>query len=154
MCALTGGRSVSARGVRAHGADGIGSDRGADRHSSRRGARDIEHIGSAHDDGELEALKAAAAQRLTAGQGELDLGLETAAEAVASAGPLEIVSSRMEHLWDVLCRAYNRLGFGEATDGNETSHALNVSSCGGWRLRLGGVSAAGPGADHRADQQA
>jgi hypothetical protein len=54
----------------------------------------------------------------------------------------------------VLCRAYNRLGFGEATDGNETSHALNVSSCGGWRLRLGGVSAARPGADHRADQQA
>ena len=43
-------------------------------HSSRRGSRDIEHIGSAHDEAELEALKAAARQRLAAGQGELDLG--------------------------------------------------------------------------------
>ena len=52
-------------------------------YSSRRGSRSIEHLGSAHDDGELEALKAAARQRLAAGQGELDLGL--AAGAVASA---------------------------------------------------------------------
>jgi hypothetical protein len=43
--------------------------------SSRRGSRNIEHIGSAHDDAELEALKAAARQRLAAGQAELDLGL-------------------------------------------------------------------------------
>jgi len=43
--------------------------------SSWRGSRNIEHIGSAHDDGELEALRAAARQRLAAGQGELDLGL-------------------------------------------------------------------------------
>lgn len=28
--------------------------------SSRRGARDIEHVGSAHNDAELEALQAAA----------------------------------------------------------------------------------------------
>jgi hypothetical protein len=32
--------------------------------SSRRGSRSIEHLGSAHDDEELEALKAAGAQRL------------------------------------------------------------------------------------------
>jgi hypothetical protein len=44
-------------------------------YSSRRGTRDIEHIGSAHDDAGLEVLKAAARQRLAAGQGELDLGL-------------------------------------------------------------------------------
>ena len=30
---------------------------------SRRGSRDIEHLGSAHDEAELEALKAAARQR-------------------------------------------------------------------------------------------
>lgn len=36
--------------------------------SFRRGSRKIEHIGSAYDDGELEALKAAARQRLAAGQ--------------------------------------------------------------------------------------
>ena len=47
-------------------------------HSSRRGSRDIEHIGSAHDDAELEVLKAVARQRLAAGQGQLDLGLEPA----------------------------------------------------------------------------
>ena len=35
-------------------------------HFSRRGSRDIEHIGSAHDDAELELFKAAARQRLAA----------------------------------------------------------------------------------------
>ena len=34
-------------------------------YSSRRGSREIEHIGSAHDEAELAALKAAAAQRTT-----------------------------------------------------------------------------------------
>ncbi len=37
--------------------------------STRRGARQIEHLGSAHDDSEVEALKAAARQRLADGQG-------------------------------------------------------------------------------------
>jgi hypothetical protein len=36
--------------------------------SSRRGSREIEHLGSAHDEAELEALKAAAQQRIAAGQ--------------------------------------------------------------------------------------
>jgi hypothetical protein len=36
--------------------------------SSRRGSRQIEHLGSAHDEAELEALKAAAEQRIAAGQ--------------------------------------------------------------------------------------
>jgi hypothetical protein len=48
-------------------------------YSSHRGSRDIEHIGSAHDEAGLELLKAAARQRLAAGQGELDLGLGTGA---------------------------------------------------------------------------
>jgi hypothetical protein len=43
------------------------------------GSREIEHLGSAHDEAELEALKAAAQQRIAAGQPELDLGLEDAA---------------------------------------------------------------------------
>ena len=41
-------------------------------HSSRRGARDIEHIGSAHTPQEVEVLKAAARQRLHANQDSLD----------------------------------------------------------------------------------
>ena len=57
-------------------------------YSSRRGSRDIEHIGSAHDDAELELLTAAARQRLAAGQGELDLGLD----ASAAGGPLPITA--------------------------------------------------------------
>ena len=41
--------------------------------SSRKGARGIEHIGSAHDDAELAALKEVARQRLNAGQLSFDL---------------------------------------------------------------------------------
>ncbi len=80
--------------------------------SCHRGSRKIEHIGSAHDDAELEALKAAARQRLADGQAELDLGLG----GPGPSGPLEITSSRMAHLWDALCRAYDALGFPQATE--------------------------------------
>jgi hypothetical protein len=89
-------------------------------HSTRRGSRDIEHLGSAHDEAELEALKAAARQRLAQDQLELDLGLEAA----AGAGPLEITASRMAHLWDALCRAYDVLGFDEAAGGDEVFRQL------------------------------
>lgn len=88
--------------------------------SSRRGSREIEHIGSAHDDAELEALKAAARQRLAAGQMELGLGLG----GPGPSGPLEIASSRMGHLWDALCRAYDVLGFPQATGGDEVFRQL------------------------------
>jgi hypothetical protein len=87
-------------------------------YSSRRGSRDIEHVGSAHDEQELEALKAAARQRLAEGQGVLDLGLDAALVAAAGSEPLEIVSSRAGHLWDALHRAYESLGFAEATGGD------------------------------------
>ena len=90
-------------------------------HSSRRGSRDIEHIGSAHDDAQLEVLKAAARQRLVAGQGELDLGLDAGAD---GGGPLPIMSSRMGHLWDALACAYEVLGFDAATDVDEVFRAL------------------------------
>jgi hypothetical protein len=55
-------------------------------HSERRGSRSIEHLGSAHDEAELEALKAAARQRLAAGQGELELGLAAAVKGRRAAG--------------------------------------------------------------------
>ena len=47
--------------------------------SSQRGSRKIEHLGSAHDDAGLETLKAAARQRIAAGQAELGLELEPTA---------------------------------------------------------------------------
>jgi Transposase DDE domain len=90
-------------------------------HSSRKGSRDIEHIGSAHDDVELELLKTVARQRLVAGQGELDLGLDAPAEA---GRPLPITTSRMGHLWDALATVYDRLGFADAADGDEVFRQL------------------------------
>ncbi|MDZ4250235.1 MAG: IS1634 family transposase [Candidatus Nanopelagicales bacterium] len=92
-------------------------------HSSRRGSRQIEHIGSAHSEQQAAALKAVAWQRLAAGQTELDLGLSVA-QAAASGGPLEIASSRMGHLCDALGRAYDALGFDQATCGDETFRQL------------------------------
>jgi hypothetical protein len=84
--------------------------------SSRKGSRQIEHLGSAHDDAQLEALKAAAAQRLAAGQQTLDLGL---GQTWTSDGPLEIVASCSQHLWEALCQAYRVLGFDGALEGDE-----------------------------------
>jgi len=71
--------------------------------SWRRGSRSIEHLGSAHDEVELAALKTAAAARLTAG---------------VEPGTLPITSSRMSHLWDALCAAYRVLGFESAIKGD------------------------------------
>jgi hypothetical protein len=89
-------------------------------HSSRRGARDIEHFGSAHDDAELELLKAAARQRLASGQGVLDLGLDTG----VPGGPLPITASRMGCLLDALDHAYRALGFEQATGRDEVFRQL------------------------------
>jgi hypothetical protein len=74
--------------------------------SSRRGSRSIEHIGSAHDEAALAALKAVAAQRLAAGQAKLDLGVAGR----PGSEPLPITSTRAADLWDALCRAYDVLG--------------------------------------------
>ena len=87
--------------------------------SSRRGSRKIEHLGSAHDEAALEALKAAAQQRIAAGQPELSLGLEP-----AGGGPLPITSSKMSHLVDSLERAYRVLGFEDAAGGDEVFRHL------------------------------
>ena len=55
----------------AHREDRVGGDRGPGPSGPPPAGRGtIEHIGSAHDDGELEALKAAARQRLAAGKPE------------------------------------------------------------------------------------
>src|SRR3984957_15567238 len=74
--------------------------------SSRLGSRKIEHLGSAHDEAALEALKAAAQQRIAAGE------------------PLPIISSKMSHLVDSLERAYRVLGFEDAAGGDEVFRHL------------------------------
>ena len=88
--------------------------------SSHRGSRQIEHLGSAHTAAEVELLKAAARQRLAAGQGVLDLGLDTG----APGGPLPIISSRMGCLVDALCRGYDVLGLSAAAGGDEVFFQL------------------------------
>lgn len=88
--------------------------------STRRGSRKIEHLGSAHDDAGVAALKAAAAQRLAAGQAQLDLGLEER----SAAEPLPITSSKSAILWEALCAVYARLGFDEAAGGDEAFRQL------------------------------
>jgi hypothetical protein len=95
-------------------------------YSYHRGSRKMEHIGSAHDDAELELLKAVARQRMAAGQDELDLGLELTEPALRSAGggPLPITSTRMEHLWRALSRGYDELGFSRAAGGDEVFRQL------------------------------
>jgi hypothetical protein len=95
-------------------------------HSSHRGSRDIEHIGSAHDDVEVELLKAAARQRLAAGQGVLDLGLEPGGKG-AGGGPLPITASRMDCLLDALEHAYRVLGLDRAAGGDEVFRDLVVA---------------------------
>ncbi len=89
--------------------------------SSRKGSRKIEHLGSAHDEGRVELLKAAAEQRLAAGQQSLDLGLDRPGSPGA---PLEIVATRSAHLWEALCAAYRVLGFDSATGGDEVFRDL------------------------------
>jgi hypothetical protein len=68
-------------------------------YSFHRGSRQIEHIGSAHDDAGVELLKAVARQRLAAGQGVLELGPGFGA---AGGAALPITSSRMVVLLDAL----------------------------------------------------
>jgi hypothetical protein len=89
--------------------------------SSRRGSRNIEHVGSTHDEAEVQVFKAAAQQRIVEGQGELDLGLNPAE---TSSGPLEITGSRAGYLWDALCFAYEALGLGHAAGGDEVFRDL------------------------------
>lgn len=91
-------------------------------HSQYRGARDIEHIGSAHTDADLELLKAVARQRLAAGQDELDLRLPDSP--ANQGGALPIRASRMGHLLDGLGRGYDALGFPAATGRDEVFKAL------------------------------
>ena len=88
--------------------------------SWRKGSRSIEHLGSAHDEVELAALKAAAAERLAAGQTELDLGIAGHLEP----GTLPILSSQMTPLWDGLCSAYRILVFESATKGDNVFRDL------------------------------
>ena len=91
-------------------------------YSSHRGSRDIEHIGSAHDDAELELLKAAARQRLAAGQGELDLGLEH--RLAGRAGRCRSRRRGWAACWTPWSTLTGVLGFDRAAGGDEVFRQL------------------------------
>jgi hypothetical protein len=110
---------VSSGGLRPHGQDRLGNDRGPDRVLLTPRLADYRAHWLSPDDGELGALKAADRQRLAAGQAELDL-----ASGAAPGGPLKIISTRMSHLHDALSRAYGSLGFAQAARGDEVSRQL------------------------------
>ena len=90
-------------------------------YSFHRGSRQIEHIGSAHDDAGVELLKAVARQRLAAGQGVLELG---PGFGTAEGAALPITASRMGVLLDALARGYEVLGLGRAAGRDEVFRQL------------------------------
>jgi len=79
--------------------------------SKRRGRVEMEHIGSAHTQAELELLVVAAQQRLTQGQDQLPLAVPVKQRPAA----LEILDSRMGRLLDAIGYAYRQLGLDAAT---------------------------------------
>lgn len=87
-----------------------------------RGQRKIlEHIGSAHTEGELAALIAVARGKITAGQQPLELGLEPEAQ-VRSGGDAVVRRHSSELLWQTLTSTFDALGFNAVAD--ETFKAL------------------------------
>jgi hypothetical protein len=84
-------------------------------HKQGRQVVGIEHIGSAHDDGQLAVLMEIARQRLLPGQDSFDLAPSDAPASVsgssgAGAGA-RVAGMSSQLLWDVLAGAYERLGF-------------------------------------------
>ncbi len=66
-------------------------------HFTRNGSRRIEHLGSARDEDEVEALKVAASRPLARGKEAFGLGIDLLPErAVAGSEPLPVLSTRME----------------------------------------------------------
>lgn len=82
--------------------------------------RIVEHVGSAHDDGELAVLLHVAQERLHVGQQVLDLGLDAGAgdgtAAGLMAGRAVVTGTASQVLWQVLSDAYAGLGFDGVAD--------------------------------------
>ena len=82
--------------------------------------RIVEHLGSAHDETELEALLEAGRQKIAAGQGQglLDLESLEPAPGRTNLARTSVESKHSRLLWEVLHGAYQRLGLGDATGGD------------------------------------
>ena len=82
--------------------------------------RIVEHLGSAHDETELEALLEAGRQKIAAwqGQGLLDLESLEPAPGRTNLARTTVESKHSRLLWEVLHGVYQRLGLGDATGGD------------------------------------
>ena len=82
--------------------------------------RIVEHLGSAHDETELEVLLEAGRQKIAAWQGQGLLDLESLEPAPGRTGlaTTTVESKHSRLLWEVLHGAYQRLGLGEAVGGD------------------------------------
>ena len=82
--------------------------------------RIVEHLGSAHDETELEVLLEAGRQKIAAWQGQGLLDLESLELAPGRTGlaTTTVESKHSRLLWEVLHGAYQRLGLGEAVGGD------------------------------------
>ena len=82
--------------------------------------RIVEHLGSAHDETELEVLLEAGRQKIAAwqGQGLLDLESLEPAPGCTNLARTMVESKHSRLLWEVLHGAYQRLGLGEAVGGD------------------------------------
>ena len=84
--------------------------------SEKRGAKKLEHVGSARDEQQLAVLRAKAQQIIEGEQQPLDLGIDLAPAGTGSkAAPVPVTSERAGHLVDSITSAYQALGFDEAT---------------------------------------
>lgn len=89
-------------------------------HSFHKGSREIEHIGSARTEVDLELLKAIARQRLHVNQDAFDFG-----DGQPARGELPILSTQSAYLWEALERGYRTLRFDRVCGQGETPGATD-----------------------------
>ena len=75
--------------------------------------RVVEHVGSAHTESQLAALKLRAEEIITRGQQTFDL---SALDPAAATAPAIIEGSTCRVLWGILTQAYTRIGFDKVGD--------------------------------------
>lgn len=108
--------------------------------SEKRGAKKLEHVGSARDDEQLALLRAKAQQIIEGEQQPLDLGLDLTPVGTGSKmAPVPVTSERAGHLIDAITGAYNALGFDEATGGDQVFASLVMARIVGAGARIGDI---------------
>lgn len=89
-------------------------------YSEKRGAKKLEHVGSARDEEQLALLRAKAQQIIEGEHQPLDLELDLAPVGTGSKmAPVPVTSERAGHLIDAITGALRALGFDEATSADQ-----------------------------------